>query len=319
MNKLLLSAAAGAILLPLAACADKSAESEAQAESTIESPAADDALTSGELKTATLSDPRTSTRETAYDDDADTPTDYDAQSITYLNSGSLSAKELLGESIEGVNGERIARIDDIVIDANGKAESVVFLAGDVFGLGGKRGALDYNAVDIAIEDDFEPLVRVSLSDEGIKSAADYVTTEVNDYSLVSELIGAQADLMSGAGNGEDVVINDIILADNGMIEHLIVQKSAVGSIGAGEKYAVAYSKLTVAEGDGGLILNVSEDELDAAPRFSAMRKAADNSWDKTKGAASDAWNNTKDAADKAWDNTKDAADDAGDEIEDTVD
>jgi sporulation protein YlmC with PRC-barrel domain len=236
-----------------------------------------------------VGDPLTPAAETGYGDaaaDAEAEA-YDADALTYLEPTSLSAKEFLGEGIAGIDGERIARIDDIVIDANGKAESLVFLAGDVFGLGGKRGALDYNAVDIAVEGDYEPLVRVSLSEDGIKSAAEYVTGETNDYSLASEIIGAQAELLSGDGEGESAVINDIILADSGMVEHLIVQKSAVASIGAGEKYAVDYAKLAIAEGDGGLILNITEEELDASPRFSAMRKAASDAWDKTKDAADD--------------------------------
>jgi sporulation protein YlmC with PRC-barrel domain len=289
MNKLLLSAAAGALLLPLAACAEKSADSDTQAESAIETPASEeeDAATSSETRTAAVGDPLTPAAETGYGDAAADAEAYDADALTYLEPTSLSGKDLLGEDVTGVNGENIARIDDIVIDANGAAETVVFQSGGVFGLGGKRGALDYNAVDIAVAGDNEPAVRVSLTEEGIQSVAEYVTEEVNDYSLISEIIGAEVELLSGDGEGKSVVVNDIIFDDGGMVEHVIVQKSAVASIGAGEKYAVDYAKLAIAEGDGGLILNITEEELDASPRFSAMRKAASDAWDKTKDAADD--------------------------------
>lgn len=311
MNKLLLSAAAAAILLPLSACADQNAqtaENERDRETAAEMAAEEDAAPAASQARMAAADPVTPTEETAYGDAAAEGEAYDAEKITYLQPTSFSAKDLLGEDVTGVDGENIARIDDIVIDANGEAETVVFQSGGVFGLGGKRAALDYEAVDIALESDADPEVRVSLTEEGIQSVAEYVTDETNDYSLVSEIIGAQAELLSGTGDEESVVVNDVIIDGEGRVEHLIVQKTAVASIGAGEKYAVDYMKLAMAEGDGGLVLNVTQDELDAAPRFSAMRKAAGDAWDDTKNTARD-----------AWEDTKDAADDAGDKIEDTVD
>ncbi|WP_428409128.1 hypothetical protein [Hyphococcus sp.] len=220
----------------------------------------------------------------------------------YLAKTSLSAKELLGEGIYGVKGDRIARIDDIVLDANGKADKVVFLSGGVFGFGGTRGALDYKAMTIAYENDYEPVVSVSLSEEGVKSAVEYETTQMNDYSLVSEIIGSKVDLVDGADEDDDAVINDIILSEAGTVEHLIVQESALGSIGAGTKYAVPYSKLTVAQGDGGLVLDMTEEQLEASPVFKA-------SWREQAGAD----------IKKTWEKTKDGASDLKDDVENEID
>ncbi|MCK5745429.1 MAG: hypothetical protein KAH44_04405, partial [Oricola sp.] len=94
----------------------------------------------------------------------------------------------------------------------------------------------------------------------------------------------------------------------GNVENLIVQKSAVASIGAGDKYAVAYNDLQVEQGDGGLLLAMTEAELDATPKFALSRNDAEKAWDKTKHDAR-----------KAADDVEDAADEAGDDIEDAVD
>ena len=69
----------------------------------------------------------------------------------------------------------------------------------------------------------------------------------------------------------------------------------------GERYAVAYSKLAVEQGDGGLVLDLSEAELTASPRFSDSRNAMQNTWDKTR------------------DGVKDTADDVGDAADDVID
>ncbi|WP_411818322.1 hypothetical protein [Hyphococcus sp. DH-69] len=273
MNKLLITAAASALLLPLSANAESQNKAEMNAE----------ARTNMEAGTTTTAD-------------------YSASGTVWMSPSSLSAKELLGEGIRGADGERIARIDDIEIDANGNASKAIFLSGGVFGLGGTRGALDYQQMDIEIDSEHEPIVSVSLSEEAIQAVAEYRTEEMNDYSLASEIIGAKVDLETANDNDDDdAVINDIILSADGRVEHLLVQKSAIGSIGMGERYAVAYSKLAVEQGDGGLVLDLSEAELTASPRFTESRNALQKGWDKTR------------------EGVENTADDVGDAAEDVID
>ncbi len=273
MNKLLMTACAAALILPASAGAAGPDKDKAKTETSA-------AVEAGEVQTAAATGAELN-----------------------LNRSSLSAKELLGEAIYGVEGDRIARIDDIVLDANGRADKVVFLSGGVFGFGGTRGALDFEAMNIAYENDYEPVVSVSLSEEGVKSAVEYETAQMNDYSLISEIIGSKVDLVDGVDEDDDAVINDIILSEAGAVEHLIVQESALGSIGAGTKYAVAYSKLQVEQGSGGgLVLDMTEEQLEASPVFKA-------SW------RSDAADSVK----KTWEKTKDGADDMKDDVEDSID
>ncbi|WP_425409014.1 hypothetical protein [Hyphococcus sp.] len=340
MNKLLITAAASAILMPLGVNAAQSdAEETKMKTETVEQENVDrktDAKITSKMKTdadrmkaetvtkttygAETADMETSAQTTsaqttsaqktsAQKDKSYADADMDENADMKVGARSMSVKELLGEGIHGVDGDRIARIDDLVIGANGQIQDVVFLSGGVFGLGGKRGALDYNTIDIAMEEDREPVVNISLTEEAIQSAVEYETEEMNDYSLASELIGAEVDLTrTSEDNEDDVVVNDIIIADSGVIEHLIVQNNIIGGIGAGEKHAVAYSKLSVAQGDGGLVLDMTQAELDAAPTFTSLRADIGS-------RANRAWTDTKDGAKKAWDKTKDGAEDVKDDID----
>ncbi|MEX6634249.1 hypothetical protein [Hyphococcus lacteus] len=285
MNKLLITAAASALLLPLSANAEQNKKTEMNAEAHAE-------MKQGDMKAGKANHDKTKKMSTKYE----------ANGTVWMSPTSLSVKELLGEGIRGANGDRIARIDDLEIDAQGNASKAVFLSGGIFGLGGTRGALDYKQMDIAIDNDHEPIVSVSLSEEAVQSVAEYKTEKMNDYSLASEIIGAKVDLQTANENADDdAVINDLILSSDGRIEHVLVQKSAIGSIGMGERYAVAYSKLAVEQGDGGLVLDLSEAELTAAPRFSDSRNAMQNTWDKTRDGVKDAADNVGDAADDVID------------------
>lgn len=287
MNKLLLSAAACALLTPIAACARDSAQTETAETETM-----------SENAIQTAADPAADPAQTV----APTPeTAYETAGVLTMPAESISAKELLGEDVEGANGEKIARVDDVVIGADGRAQNIVVSSGEFLGLGGKKGALDFKAVDIAVTRDNEPEVSVSMTGEAIGAVAEFVTDEQNDYSLASEILGAEAGLLPGGGDGEKVVVNDIVFDPDGAVEYLIVQKSVLGAIGAGDKYAVAYSDLTVEQGDGGLVLAMTESELEAAPKFDMSRADINEAWEETKARV-------KDATDKAGEKIEDAAD-----------
>ncbi|MEQ8936319.1 MAG: PRC-barrel domain-containing protein [Amphiplicatus sp.] len=187
----------------------------------------------------------------------------ETSAIKYLEADQISAKDLLGEEIAGSTGDNIAHIDDLVIDANGKADKVVFKSGGAFGLGGKRGALDYGQVTVAVDESADPRTSVSMTEEAIKSVAEYVTEEANDYRLASELIGASAKLST---SDEEATITDLILSQDGSIEHVIVQNGLVGAVG-GEKMAVDYTTIAIEQGDGGVVINLTPDELAASQRF----------------------------------------------------
>lgn len=248
----------------------------------------------------------------------------------------ISARELLGEGVIGVNGERIARIDDIVIGADGRADDVVFLSGGVFGLGGKRGALDFDRVSLTLDHGYDPVVRASLTEDSIKTARAFETKENNDYSLVSEIIGSKITVEGAGPEEEGVVVNDILMSRDGVATHVIVQETAIANIGAGLKYALDFNLLAEAQGDGGLVLNLSERALKASPIYTSWEATAIEGWgtieretpkgvdieeaaDKASDAMLDAADAASDAAKDAADAAEDAAEAAADEMEDAAD
>lgn len=260
MNRLMVSTAIVALILPAAACAGEKTKSDLNADKSTAAagqPAAEPA-SSTDMPAAKAPDVR----------------------VSYLGATDISAKALLGEEIYGDNGESIAHVADILIDDDGSADRIVYVTGGVAGVGGKKSAIDFDLVKIGSDepstttDVNDPLLRLSLTAEQLKSAADFVQDGADDYRMASELIGATVDLASAPGDNGDAVVDDLIMTRDGHVKDVIVQRAMIGSIGGGDRYAYDFSLLSVEEGDGGVALNVTQEQLNGANKFEYKRSDA---------------------------------------------
>lgn len=230
MKNLLLSVSVAALIVPMAAHAAQDSEVKMdQSEST------------GVLEQDTV------TGDKAMDIDQSSH-----EGTLYLQSTDVSAKHLLGEGIIGTDGDRVARVDDIVIGDDGRAKSVVILSGGVLGLGGSKGELAYNSLGLDIREDNEPRVTTSLSEETVKSIKPY-NSDQSDVTLATEMIGSIAALRD---SDEQVRINDVILSPEGEVKHVIVSDGMLGALGWENEYAFNYAQFMVEQGSGGYVLNV---------------------------------------------------------------
>ncbi len=262
MKNLMITAAAAAFFFPLAACSKTEAVASRSTTVAVEPATSDSGATP-----AVAAAGEDGLAKTAY-----------------LGPTDLSAKELLGETIFGMDNptdtteESIAHIDDLLIGADNKVQSIVYVAGGVGGVGGAKSTIPFNAASISLEtehnDKNDPVVRVSMTDDQARAATEFDQAGLNDYRLASEIIGSKVDLASTEGDDDDAVVNDLILAKDGSVKDVIIQHSLVGSIGAGDLYAFDFGKLSVEQGDGGLFLNVTQEEMNNMNKFEYSRKAA---------------------------------------------
>ncbi len=192
--------------------------------------------------------------------------------LSNLTADYMSARDILGAPVFGVNGERIARVDDFVIGADDQVEEAILLSGGFFGLGGQKAAVDFDRLNLTYDFDRDPLVTVSMTEESIKGVAEYKQTEANDWSLASELIGASGNL---AESDRDVTITDIILSMDGEAEYLIAADGLIASFG-GDRRAIDYSRLTVAQGDGGVTIDLTPSTYDNMTLFTYRPDAKDD-------------------------------------------
>jgi hypothetical protein len=101
---------------------------------------------------------------------------------------------------------------------------------------------------------------------------DFTTDEAATLRLASEIVGASATLGEA---GQEAQIADLLLETDGDVPFVIVASvdsdAAVGAAAseaaAGVQYAIPIDKLSVEQGDGGIVLDVSD--LSTEMRFEA--------------------------------------------------
>ena len=183
--------------------------------------------------------------------------------LSNLTTGHMSAREVLGAPVTGANGERIARIDDLIVGSDNQIDQAILLSGGFFGLGGQKAVVDFDDLNITYDTDREPQVSIAMTEESIDQVAEYEQTEMNDWSLASELIGASGSL----GNSDrDVTITDIIVSQDGEAEYLIAADGLFAAIG-GDRRAIDFDRLNIAQGDGGVMIDVDPETYDSMTLF----------------------------------------------------
>lgn len=178
------------------------------------------------------------------DDDANTPNE--KVSINSRNT----ATTMIGATLYNTDGEAIATVSDIILDADGNAQMAVVADGEIFGFG-KSAAFDYS---ILSNKNTEGNVIAPLSEEMIDQAAEF-SYDVDNQSDNVRVIPANgysvAELLEGQllnANGDVVADIDNISFSNGQAENLILGFNEVLGMG-GNKAAMSFSEAKIIKGE----------------------------------------------------------------------
>jgi hypothetical protein len=224
------------------------------------------------------------TEQTAGTADVDTDAMDDTRmaetETVYLTSGDLSAGELIGAEVMGADGEKIATVDDLLINADGRIETVVFRSGDFVDLVGTKGALAYDQLDLTMAGDGDPRFSVAMTEDALQQVAEFQQDGLNDYRLASEMIGTTADFMN---SDESARINDIIVSEAGEARYAIVGDPAMMN----DERQLAFNLISVEQDDGGaIVIDAAPEDYETMPvfkyeedsRMDSNRKSM-NDWD----------------------------------------
>lgn len=238
MKKLMITAAASALIMGAAACSNEN-----------DVAMNDNGYDEAEMETA---DTETAPEMT---DEAEAP---DVETV-YLMSGDLSAGELIGAKVIGADGEDAATIDDFIINSDGQIDRVVFRSGDFIDLLGTQGALAFDQLDLEMAADNEPRFTVSMTEEALQNVEEYDQDGLNDYSLASEIIGTTADFTN---SDESARINDIIISADGEAKYAIVGDTIMDN-----DRQLDFDRIIVDEDGDALMIDAAADDLAMMPIF----------------------------------------------------
>ena len=181
--------------------------------------------------------------------------------VVYLADTDVSAEELTGAKVIGVNGEDIATVDDLLINSDGKVESIIFKSGDFLDITGKKGAISYDQVDLTITADNEPRFTVGMTEDAIQNVAEFEQDGMNDYRLASEIIGTTADFTR---SDDSTRIRDIIVGQDGTVEYAVVSDPLMME----DMRQLDFSLIQVEQGDGGkIVIDAAKTDFEMMPVF----------------------------------------------------
>jgi len=187
-----------------------------------------------------------------------------------------SASGIIGKDVLGVNGEKIATVDDIIIGKDGNAEYVVVRDGGFFGMGGKLVALDYSAVTRAGAEG-EADMMVPISREGLEQITEFSYTPTESAtvrSMPSESLRV-SELLKGKildNNLEPLAEIDNATILNGQIQFVIVSFNKTLGVG-GDRGFIAFNQVDVTPGENGKPIDITLSAEQSA-KFREMQEHA---------------------------------------------
>ncbi|MFS2010768.1 PRC-barrel domain-containing protein [Azospirillum sp. CT11-132] len=141
MRRILIATAASLALMTGAAVAQTTSPTvgnPSSSTSSMSNTAAPDGTKTGTTKSDTMKSDATK---------SDSMTSGSAATSGGLGGQLASADELIGKNVYGRDNNKIGEIEDVILDANGKAKQLVISSGGFLGIGEKQVAVDYSAAN----------------------------------------------------------------------------------------------------------------------------------------------------------------------------
>lgn len=158
---------------------------------------------------------------------------------------------MLGQPIYDVQGERVAKIHDILLDTSGEAKLIVLKDGDWTGLG-KQVAYQYGVLTRTADNGD---IITPLSEDMIDDAAAF------EYSQTPQLISSRqlinSDLLDA--NGDVVAQIENISLKGGAADQVILTFNEVLGMG-GDRAAIAFKDITLKQVEGRTVFKLSANQ-----------------------------------------------------------
>jgi hypothetical protein len=89
--------------------------------------------------------------------------------------GSRQAEGVLGKEVRSRTDERLGRIVDVIVDRSGRVRAAIIDFGGFFGIGNRKIAVEWDALNFAADadNDRRDTVTLELTREQIRSAPEY--------------------------------------------------------------------------------------------------------------------------------------------------
>ena len=265
MKKLFVTASAAALMLGAVACSNADSDIETASVSNDEIAAeeqADAYDTQGGVYADTQTDAGvydgTGTAGTLYGDDAEmAQADIEREYFTPA-SGEFMASDLIGKAVIDAAGEDIGEVEDITLSTTSVEPMLIVRDG----VAGDLRSVSFEKAAFSVDADGEPVTTLNLADTTLESMPEFEQNGMNDYRLMSEVMGTNLNI---AYNDKNARVTDFVVASNGEAKYAVISDGVVEAI-TSDRYLVKPEKIILAQGDseGELVLDITPEEYSQA-------------------------------------------------------
>lgn len=96
----------------------------------------------------------------------------DVQIMTRETENQILVADIVGMDVVDAAGNKLGKVDDVVLDKSGQVAGLVVSAGEILGLGGKTVAVSWQ--DVAAADDADS-ITLNLTEEQLTAAPEFQT------------------------------------------------------------------------------------------------------------------------------------------------
>ena len=183
-----------------------------------------------------------------------------------MSETAISARDVIGASVVGPDGEEVGAVDDLVLAEDHSIEQIIVADGAVLGFGGKNVAIDFQGASITRDESDERTVRIGMTGEALESAAEFnkAPLEESGTRLASAWIDREVTLAT-ADDGSGTV-TDLIMDENGTAKYAVVEFGGLLEMGD-TQVAIEVADLGVTPAEEPFNLSMTQDELRSASKF----------------------------------------------------
>ena len=197
----------------------------------------------------------------------------DVASVNVMNR--VTADELIGKKVQNWKGEDIGRINDILISADGDAETVI-IDDNGLGLGGKLAAFDFDVIE-GMTDDKDVVVKVS--EQNIKAATRFeFEGEAKAGEKIMYMPAGQysvkkiSDAKVIDAKGKTLADVDTVAFEDDDADYLIVTFNKILGVG-GDKAALNLEALDIVNNEGDYTIKLNSNQTAQFESFKETTKA----------------------------------------------
>ncbi|MGB0086099.1 MAG: PRC-barrel domain-containing protein [Rhodomicrobiaceae bacterium] len=108
------------------------------------------------------------------------------------------ANDIIGMAVEDVSGQKLGRVNDLVISPDAKVTGAVIGVGGFLGVGEKNVAVSFDQLKPKTVDNNEQVMTLNATKEELQNAPDYVDAEGKPISLSKQLADKARELGKNA-------------------------------------------------------------------------------------------------------------------------